>query len=349
MTTQTLSSSTNTPNASSRKLGCRGLIKRVALIVVIGIIGTIALGFLYETVMQLGDAERYPYPGQMVSVDGYDMHLHCIGEGSPTVVFIGGAGALSYQDAPLQNAISANAENPRTCIYDRAGYLWSDSRPEARTAWQLMDELDALLTAAQIEPPYVLVGSSNGGIYARAYAYQHPDQVAGMVMVDSRIETELGKGGSLPVGMFQVMGRVGVFRLFPNMICPPNACDPAYAEEIAVFRGYASNLATYERELVEGLDGSPEQIALLNERLGAAGSLGDMPFAILAANQAGVPLEQADPTYRAFAEFYRDYFTALSSNSRYTLIEGGHGIAVEHPDIVLGAIEDVLADVRANS
>jgi pimeloyl-ACP methyl ester carboxylesterase len=323
--------------------GCRAL----AIRLIVGFLGLMvvlsAAGFVREQVMRAGDAQRYPMPGMLVPVDGYNMHLHCVGTGSPTVVFIGGAGALSYQDAPIQQRVSATN---RACIYDRAGYLWSDPRPEPRTAWQLMAELHALLTSASIEPPYVLIGSSNGGLYARAYAEQYPDAVAGLVMVDARLETTLGRGGWLPGSTLQIMGEIGVFRLFPGMICPPGVCDPQYGEEIATFRGYASNLTTYDREVIDGLDGSAKETRLINERLGVPGRLGDRPLVILQANQYGQPLEGLEPRIRAFVEDYRRHYTALSSNADYRLIDSGHGIAVEHPDVVTQAIADVITAAR---
>jgi pimeloyl-ACP methyl ester carboxylesterase len=303
------------------------------------IFALLSAGFTFETVMRAGDAQRYPSLGQIYNVDGYNMHLHCVGTGSPTVLFIDGGGSLSYKDASMQERISSTT---RACVYDRAGVLWSDERPEPRTSWQLMDELHSLLTVAQIEPPYVLVGASNGGIYARAYAYQYPDEVSGMVFLDARLETMLGQGGSLPATTFAAMGRIGLFRLFPGMICPTGVCDSAYAEEIAVFRGYYNNLATADREFSEGLDGSPEQIALLNERLGKAGVLGDMPIMILHANQFHIPLDQMDAPIRTMMEAYRNHYTALSSNTEYQLINSGHGISIEHPDLVQAAIEDVI-------
>lgn len=327
------------------KPGYLSRIRQLALRLMIGIVLLIAAGFLFETVMLAGDAERYPPSGQIIKVDGYEMHFKCEGEAQendPTVIMIGGAGGLSYQDMPIQQRLSPMV---RTCVYDRAGYLWSAARPEPRTAWQLMDELHALLEAAQIQPPYILVGASNGGIYARAYHYLYPADVAGLVMVDSNSELELGSGQRLSTGVLQAMGRVGIFRLFPGMICPENACDPYYAEEIAVFRGYAKNLETYEREWRDGLD-TAEQIDLLRARLGMEGALGDTPLVILQANQVGVPVDQMEPRYLEFVERYQAHFTKLSSSTRYTLINSGHGLAVEHSEAVVEAVADVLESVR---
>jgi pimeloyl-ACP methyl ester carboxylesterase len=311
---------------------------------VISLAALIVSGITFESVMLAGDAERYLPTGQIIEVEGYAVHFRCVGEarvGQPTVVMIGGAIGLSYQDLPIQERVSQFA---RTCVYDRAGYLWSDARPEPRTAWQLMAELRALLHAIPVAPPYVLVGASNGGIYARAFHYLYPDEVAAIVLLDANSEQTLGQGGRLSTDLLKAMGRVGLFRLFPGMICPPDACDPAYAEPNAVFRGYGQHLDTYEREAADGLE-SPDQIALLRKRLGTPGTLGNMPLLILHANQARVPLEAMDSRYRDHVERYRAYHTALSSRAQYWLIESGHGLAVEQPARVVEAIHAALAEV----
>lgn len=315
-------------------------VKRVLAGLLIVIVGLPSLGFIYESIMQAYDGQRYAPFGQILNVDGHKVHLHCTGEGSPTVVIIGGAGALSYQSLGMQQAFSPFA---RTCIYDRAGYLWSEARPETRTAWQLMSELQALLQTAQIEPSYVLVGASNGGIYARAYQADYPDEVAGMVMVDANSEIDLGDSVRAPTLPFQIMGRIGMFRLFPGIICPEGACDADYRDAIATFRGYWSNLDTYDREIREGLE-APEQIALLKNRLAVPGILGDMPLVILHANQIGVPLDQMDAQTQAYFNEYREFYTSLSSDSRYELVESGHNMAGEHLDVVTEAVRDVVEE-----
>jgi hypothetical protein len=98
----------------------------------IGLVALVALGFIFETIMQAGDAQRYPAPGQLVEVDGYTMHIDCEGSGSPTVILESGAGAFSVQSIARQERLSDEA---RVCVYDRAGMGWSDARPEPRTAW----------------------------------------------------------------------------------------------------------------------------------------------------------------------------------------------------------------------
>jgi pimeloyl-ACP methyl ester carboxylesterase len=68
--------------------------------------------------------------------------------------------------------------------YDRGGLGWSERCRRPRTLEQITRELESLLRAAEIGPPYVLVGHSFGGLVIRAFAHERPDQVAGLVFVD---------------------------------------------------------------------------------------------------------------------------------------------------------------------
>lgn len=117
--------------------------------------------------------------------DGRSLALVCEGEGEPTVIYdagtgSGGIGAL-YQADPVE----ALSETTRVCAYDRAGTGVSDPAPDRpRTVDDIVDDLHALLAAADITPPYVLVGSSGGGFDVYHYAGRHPEEVVGLVMDD---------------------------------------------------------------------------------------------------------------------------------------------------------------------
>ncbi|HKB35098.1 MAG TPA: alpha/beta hydrolase, partial [Gemmataceae bacterium] len=132
-------------------------------------------------------------PGRLVDVGGYKLHAHVTGKGDPAVALIAGAGDFSFDWGLVQPGISRFA---RTCSYDRAGAAWSDLGPTPRTMRQEAHELHALLIAAGIKPPYVLVDHSVGGLILRVYAEHYPADVAGAVLVDGTHEdtTLLYKG-----------------------------------------------------------------------------------------------------------------------------------------------------------
>ena len=70
-------------------------------------------------------------------------------------------------------------------MYDRAGYGWSEPGPSPRTTEQIADELRALLNAKAERPPYIFIGHSFGGFTAMRMAAIMPQQVMGIILVDS--------------------------------------------------------------------------------------------------------------------------------------------------------------------
>src|SRR5262245_54725955 len=122
-------------------------------------------------------------PGRLVATDaGHRLHVWCTGEGSPTVILLNGGGSFSIDWAAVQPAVAANT---RVCSYDRAGYAWSDPGPAPRGLGTSAAELHQVLTRAGVRPPYVLVGTSWGGLIARVFAHEHPDEVAAVVLADA--------------------------------------------------------------------------------------------------------------------------------------------------------------------
>jgi pimeloyl-ACP methyl ester carboxylesterase len=123
-----------------------------------------------------------PPPGNLYSVNGHNMHLYCTGDGSPTIVLDAGLGNDSLIWGKVQPELSRIT---RVCSYDRAGYGWSDPQPGPRDADRIADELHSLLTQAGVTGPTVLMGHSIAGIYIRSYATRYPQNIAGLVFVDS--------------------------------------------------------------------------------------------------------------------------------------------------------------------
>lgn len=122
------------------------------------------------------------YPGKLVDIGTHSLHINCIGEGTPSVIIDSGIGGFSLEWVNIQNSL---ADNVRVCSYDRAGYGFSESGPAPRTTARIAKELRTLLIEAKIPAPYILVGHSFGGYNIRYFASEHPELVAGMVLIDA--------------------------------------------------------------------------------------------------------------------------------------------------------------------
>ncbi len=130
----------------------------------------------------------------LFDVGGHKLHLHCKGSGSPTVVYLHGhsqqPGDASGGSAGLLPTLVAD-KGHRFCGYDRANTGTSDKVPGPLNGKTTLADLHGLLQAAEIEPPYVLLGASFGGLFAYMYAVTYPKEVAGMVLLDASFPEEL--------------------------------------------------------------------------------------------------------------------------------------------------------------
>jgi pimeloyl-ACP methyl ester carboxylesterase len=126
-----------------------------------------------------------PPPGRFVDVGGRRLHLHCTGSGGPTVILEAGASSGFYSFWAMQPRLPF-----RACSYDRAGLGFSDSRPGRRVSSEIAEDLHTLMQRAGERPPFVLVGHSLGGLFVRKYAELYPNEVVGIVLLDSVHEDE---------------------------------------------------------------------------------------------------------------------------------------------------------------
>ncbi|MCP4543045.1 MAG: alpha/beta hydrolase [Chloroflexi bacterium] len=190
------------------------------------------VGMAYQSIGEARDLRTYAPPGELVDVGGHRLHIHCTGEPSstdtPTVVMDSGLGGGSLDWVWVQPEVAKFA---RACVYDRAGYAWSDPGPMPRDSRQVAAELHTLLSNAGVPPPYVLVGQSFGGLNSRLYAIQHPDEIAGVVLVDAspdhlydafpptldEYQADLDKGSLFLFRTLTFLSRHGAMRIFVQL------------------------------------------------------------------------------------------------------------------------------------
>ena len=146
------------------------------------VFATLAVGALvYQALGTRRDARSNPPPGQLYSVNRHRLHLLVLGEQAPTVVLEAGIGASSLS---WQLVHAAVARFCRVCAYDRAGLAWSQAGSGPLSGHRSVAELRRALSAADLPPPYILVGHSFGAYVVRLFAALHPAEVAGLVLLD---------------------------------------------------------------------------------------------------------------------------------------------------------------------
>jgi pimeloyl-ACP methyl ester carboxylesterase len=159
--------------------------RRISERIVLSFVALVALaagaGTTYNAVSTHHFRARHAAPGSLYVIEGYKMHLHCSGEGSPTIVLDAGLGNDSLIWTKVQPELS---KATRVCSYDRAGFGWSDPQPGPRDADPIVQELHQLLTEAGISGSIVLMGHSIAGLYIRAYAARYPHNLSGLVFID---------------------------------------------------------------------------------------------------------------------------------------------------------------------
>ncbi len=149
---------------------------------VFALAGLAGSGVTYQYFGTISDEIVYQPLGKRVDIGGYKLHMIDEGSGGPTVVIDAGVGCNSLDWSLVQPEI---AKFTRVITYDRAGYAWSDASPLPRTSATIVQELHVLLQNSDVPGPYILVGHSFGGCNMMLYANTYPDEVAGIVLVDS--------------------------------------------------------------------------------------------------------------------------------------------------------------------
>jgi pimeloyl-ACP methyl ester carboxylesterase len=306
-------------------------------------------------------------PGELIEVGGHAMHLYCIGEGSPTVILDGGAGAFALVWWAVQQQV---AEFTRVCSYDRAGYGWSEPGTEPRTIEQVNTELALLLENADESAPYILVGHSLTGLSIPVFASQHLEDVAGVILVDPSLIEDLP--GALDADVQAAFQELTPFAA--EMQADPEtperlktlvldiATDLGLPEELipAVVQFVLENMGNRVSQneithFVENRQQTAEALPLLT----------GVPFTIISAakpeelvSQLGlteVPEQYAEP-YRVVMDYMASQqavsiqahadMAALANGQQVIAEDSAHNVMFDQPEIIVDVIRDMIEGNR---
>ncbi len=283
--------------------------------------------------------------------DGRRINLYCQGKGAPTVVLDAGLGEGAWTWRTVQGRIAATT---RVCAYDRAGYGLSDPGPEPRDLRALTRDLEAVLTAARIPGPYVLVGHSAAGLTTRLYAYRHPERVAGLVLIDPSTEGQAARLAAAAPGMMKAqMLMAGAAK--PCAQSP----RPAVIEKLCVRApGDLPQTRTDRWTQMQGPGHYRTVAAEFDGMMGPNSAqmeaewrpFGAWPVRMLTRGESAMPggdkAEQAaaDKVWREM----HDETMKLAPQGTHVVVAGaGHAIQLDKPEAVIAAVAEVVARVRS--
>jgi pimeloyl-ACP methyl ester carboxylesterase len=257
----------------------------------------------------------------MVKAGPHRIEATVFGDGSPAVVIEPSFGGSAAGWRSIAETLAADTT---VVTYDRAPYGASSRAADRRTPADIAADLHVVLQTLGITGPIVLVGFSVGGMYVRTYAALHPDQVAGMVLVESSHE------GQTPL-----------------------------LNEVFTWRVKLEGLLFHPKVLLSrrGWRGGADRRSMLREwrafravasadRPLAPGALGDKPLVVITRADGG---PYGGRQWRLWHGFHSEQ-ARLSANSQHVLSsQADHGLNESDPDLVLAAIREVVRSARTGT
>jgi pimeloyl-ACP methyl ester carboxylesterase len=335
MTTSVSTQTSSRAEIASQKRGCLFYVKRTLKWFGIALVVLVVLGVGYQTIATKLDEGKYTPRGELYTVNGHQMHMICMGEGSPAVILEGGANAESLWWYWVQQQL---AEHTQVCAYDRAGLGWSEAADGPRDPLTVADDLHGLLQEVGVAGPYVLAGHSFGAVWVRIFAAQYPQEVSGIVLVDSTVIPGASDFPSwktfndvVQSGLW-VMSRTGVLRL----IVPGEFQAYGYpADVVQELSARTARNQTFDTTYAETIAAMPGFI----EAATSAENLGSLPLAVLWAGAGPMGGELRAENRTAMAGYSSNSITLIIEGADHGSILGNESYAQQVTDAVLDVIE----------
>jgi len=320
-------------------------------------------GLIYQAAGTIRDQRRFPPPGRLIDIGARRLHLVEAGQGRPAVILESGISASCLNWTEIRNRVS---KFTRCASYDRAGLGWSDPATTPRTTLRLVDELHALLQAAGVPPPYVLVGHSFGGLLVRGFAVRYADEVAGVVLLDplcpeewqpvSEAQSRMLRRGVRLSRRGAVLARLGIVRLALMLLSAGSRRLPQLIAKVSSGRGEStiSRIVGEVRKMPvetwpviqahwcqpKSFRGMARHLESLPESCAEAAPMRlppSMPVTILSASNSTAG-ERAG----------REAMALSSSRGRHIIAaESGHWIHLDEPELVVQAIWEMVERARS--
>ncbi|NMM62022.1 alpha/beta hydrolase [Clostridium sp. P21] len=295
------------------------------------LICALVIGYSYQKAGVYLDNKKYSPPGQLVKVNGQDMHVFSKGNGKQTIVFASGNGvSCPYVNFyPLYNELSKHA---KVVVYDRFGTGWSESTKSPRNIDTIAEEIHMALEKSGQKPPYIFVAHSLGSLETIAFTQKYKDEVNGIVFIDAG-NPEFYKDNPLSssnYGSTKLLKNFGVIRIlfettnmYKKTLCADKDGMNLIPEDLQKL-----DMAMTLKNIVND-DGLAE---LKNSTTNAktlikSGKLGNIPIRIFTSESNST----AFPAWNKSQIEFKDW----SSDSKQTIVSGSrHYIHLYSPEII---------------
>jgi pimeloyl-ACP methyl ester carboxylesterase len=250
-------------------------VRRVLITAAVILMFLVLAGATYQGAATALERRQFPHPGRLVDVGGHQLHLYCIGGGTPTVVLEAPATGMSAAWGWVQPDV---AQVTRICTYDRAGLGWSESGDRGYDPAAVPSELHALLEGAGEPGPYVVGGQGLGAALATLYAAQFGPEVAALVLIDPPMADQPSRrSGTRLLNASPWLARAGVLRATRMMSNNASGLPDVSAGPLSAFLNRPDHLTRAAAELARWDDtvimasGAAVGLSIPSARVEAAG------------------------------------------------------------------------------
>ncbi len=321
-------------------------------IIIISIIGggiaiLVLIGFTIERVAQTQVISQFLALGQLVDVGEYQMHVYVTGEatGKPTVILEAGNGGFSTQWVHLQNELS---QYTQVVSYDRAGYGWSEPAPYPPNLTRNAHDLQTALDTLKIKPPYLLVGHSMGGLFNLSYHAEYPDNIVGMVFLDSTHPNmweyfpdemrDRQNSMSALMRIMQFAANFGVMRIFNPLTAVVVDLPEAEQNASLALSATPQYIKTFlqEAEIVSNLPQSMPPIS----------DLSDIPLVVFSANSAPEGQTMPEGIFDIMHSLHQQ-LAEMSNYGEWYLLDGANHYSIVMAEEYVSQIAEVIRHMLA--
>lgn len=331
----------------SRRIGCF-----FASFVVVLLLCSLSYQFLRTK----WDERQYLPLGEMVDIGGYRLHFYRTGSGGPAVILDAGLGDISSDWGLVQPQI---AKFTQVISYDRAGTGWSEESPYPRTSQQIVQELHTLLENAKVPKPYILVGHSFGGNNVQLYAMTYPDEVQGIVLVDSCHEEQEKRLPRHPYLQWHrtlmqspkavyMMSTLGINRwVFPKYVKVMAPFLPEWMQN-----RHLALCSSTKHECTVAAELTALEISLGQTQRADHSLIRKKPCIVVTAgripevSKLGISEEFANPVYAVWQDLQKDLVANFENGRQWIAEKSDHMILWHEPELIVEAVKKMCESQR---